>query len=85
MSPKTVQDICCDLPPAGERKGKTKADSDRHLGNPIVCHRFRLIRDPAGTMAPTRRKNVIGELGPHGNAAKRAGMAKQFCELEPSA
>jgi hypothetical protein len=36
-SPKRTADLSYDLPPADERKGKTKAESDRDLGNPIVC------------------------------------------------
>jgi hypothetical protein len=59
MSPKSAPDIAYDLPPARERKGKTRADSDRHLGNPIACHRSTLIRDPAVAMASPRQKNVV--------------------------
>jgi hypothetical protein len=60
MSLKSAPDLSYDLPPADERKGKTKAESDRHLCNPIVTHRSTLIRYPAGTMAPPRQKNVVG-------------------------
>jgi hypothetical protein len=60
MSLKSAPDLSYDLPPADERKGKTKAESDRHLGNPIVTHQSTLIRYPAGTMAPPRQKNVVG-------------------------
>jgi len=64
MSLKSAPDLPYDLPPADERKGKTRAESDRHLGNPIVTHRSMLIRYPVGTMAPPRPKNVVGmELG----------------------
>jgi hypothetical protein len=64
MSPKSAPDISYDLPPAGQRQGKTRADSDRHLGNPTLCHRFTLIRDPADTMAPPRRYYGAGHLSP---------------------
>ena len=64
MSLKSAPDLSYNVPPADECKGKTKAESDRHLGNLIVTHRSTLIRYPASTMAPPRQKNVVGmELG----------------------
>jgi hypothetical protein len=60
MSLESAPDRSYDVPPADERKGKTKAESDRHLGNPIVTHRSTLIRYPAGTMTPPRQKNAVG-------------------------
>jgi hypothetical protein len=77
MSPKSAPDLSYDLPPADERKGKTKAESDRHLGNLIVTHRSTLIRYPAGTMAPPRQKNVVGmnywrRVGPDSRGAAHA-------------
>ena len=61
ISLKSAPDLPYDLPPADERKRKTTAESNRHLGNPIVTHRFTLIRHPAGTKAPPRQKNVVGK------------------------
>jgi hypothetical protein len=49
-----------DLPPADERKGKTKAESDRPLGRSIISHRGRVACYPAGTMADPRQKNATG-------------------------
>jgi hypothetical protein len=48
MSLESAPDRSYDVPPADERKGKTKAESDRHLGNPTVTHRSTMIRYPAG-------------------------------------
>ncbi len=48
------------FPPPDERKGETKAESDRHLGKSIVAHWSRLCRDTAGTMAGLRQKNAAG-------------------------
>jgi hypothetical protein len=60
MSLKSAPDLSYNVPRADERKGKTKAESDRQLGNLIVTHRSTLIRYPAGTMAPPWQKNVVG-------------------------
>jgi hypothetical protein len=60
MSLESAPDRSYDVPPADERKGKTRAESDRRLGNLIVTHRSTIIRYPAGTMAPPRQKNVAG-------------------------
>src|SRR5712675_210892 len=60
MSLKSAPDRPYDVPPADERKGKTKAESDRHLGNPIITHQSTLTRHPAGTRAAPRQKNVAG-------------------------
>src|SRR5882724_575270 len=60
MSLKSAPDRSYDVPPADERKGKTKAESDRHLGNPVITHRSTLTRHPAGTRAAPRQKNVAG-------------------------
>src|SRR5258708_39356389 len=43
-----------------ERKGETKAESDRDLGKSIVTHWLTLCRSPAGTMAGSRQKNAAG-------------------------
>jgi hypothetical protein len=63
MSLKCAPDLSYDVPPANERKGKTRAESDRHLGNLIVTHRSTLIRYPAGTMALPRQERRWHELG----------------------
>jgi hypothetical protein len=60
MSLEGAPDRSYDVPPADERKGKTKAESDRHLGNPTVTHRSTMIRYPAGAMTPPGQKNVVG-------------------------
>ena len=60
MSLESAPDRSYDVPPADERKGKTKAESDRHLGNPTVTHRSTMIRYPAGAMTPPGQKNVVG-------------------------
>lgn len=60
MSLESAPDRSYDVPPADERKGKAKAEGDRYLGNPIVTHRFTVIRYPADTMAPPRQENVVG-------------------------
>src|ERR1700693_3831287 len=39
MSLESAPDRSYDVPPADERKGKTRAESDRRLGNLIVTHR----------------------------------------------
>jgi hypothetical protein len=72
-------DIFYDVPPAGERRGKTRADSDRPLDNPIVSHRPTLIRDPVGTMALPRQKNV-GELMVRTDLCQRRPVEQQMIE-----
>ena len=59
MSLKSAPDLSYDVPPADERKGKTKAESGRNLGNLIVTHWSTIIRYPIGTMAHPRQKDVI--------------------------
>jgi hypothetical protein len=58
MSLESAPDRSYDVPPADERKGKTKAGGDHCLGTLIITHRSTLIRYRADTMAPPRQKNV---------------------------
>jgi hypothetical protein len=60
MSLESAPNLSYDLPPTDERKGKTKAESDRYLRKLIISHRAKLTRYPAGTMAASRQKNVVG-------------------------
>jgi hypothetical protein len=60
MSLESAPNLSYDLPPTDERKGKTKAESDRYLRKLIISHRAKLTRYPAGTMAASRQKNVAG-------------------------
>jgi hypothetical protein len=57
---QSAPDRAYDVPPADKRKGEAKAESERYLGKPIITHRYTLTRYPAGTMAPSRQKNVAG-------------------------
>src|SRR5580700_6942402 len=63
MSLKSAPDLSYDVPPADERKGKTKAESDRHLGNLIVTHRSTLIRYRPARWRPKAEKRRWHELG----------------------
>jgi hypothetical protein len=58
MSLESAPDRSYDVPPADERKGKAKAEGDRHLGIPKITHWSTLTRYPADTVAGARQKNV---------------------------